>query len=647
MLKLLKKLTAKKKSQQTKAQPQSPSPTGWHTPMTATELLDTPLRQQYLTTIWQNVSMSPKMFDLLYRTPINRYVEMVQLLPASESHHHSHLGGMIDHGLEVIAIGSKLRQSYVLPQNAAPEDQAKQRDVWTAVVIYAALIHDIGKVATDLEIVLLDGTRWFPWQGIPKQPYNFRYIKGRDYHLHPALGSFFVGLMIPKEAFDWIAPFPEAFSKLMYFAANHTDKAGILGEIIQKADQYSVTVALGGEPTKLAEKPKTSFAKQLHLALQEVIKSYKLNTPKGGGQGWLAENGLWVMAKTTADSIRAYLIGQGISAPSKNGAMFDELVAHNLIEVTGENTAIWNVNVNSDSGWTKQFSMLKIQPSVIWENIDQRPNLFDGTVTLTDKNDSPSSEEITAAAAETLSLNAVIQAIPAQPVKVAIIQEVEPVAPVIHTPEPELEEKDDLPQDSDDMDMVLSLFEETSEQNVMPEPEPKMEETAVVLDIPKPKPASKVKAELPVSKPIKQSKTAVSEPTETAEIGEVQPFIDWVRSNVLSGKLLMNQNNAKLHFVENHLFMVTPSIFQLYCADVIGNTDKPTWERLQKQFQNLGIHKRQHLDDGDSRNIWICKVAGPNRQSTLNGYLIENVEMFVGNKLVINNQWLTLIGKIQ
>ena len=50
------------------------------------------------------------------KKPIERYAEMVQLLPASESHHHSHLGGMLDHGLEVLSFSAKLRQSYVLPQ---------------------------------------------------------------------------------------------------------------------------------------------------------------------------------------------------------------------------------------------------------------------------------------------------------------------------------------------------------------------------------------------------------------------------------------------------------------------------------------------------------------------------------------------------
>ncbi|WP_081250489.1 TraI domain-containing protein [[Haemophilus] ducreyi] len=38
------------------------------------------------------------------------------------------------------------------------------------------------------------------------------------------------------------------------------------------------------------------------------------------------------MSKNTADNIRAYLISQGISVPSQNGKLFDELQAHNLIE---------------------------------------------------------------------------------------------------------------------------------------------------------------------------------------------------------------------------------------------------------------------------------------------------------------------------
>ena len=88
---------------------------GWITPFSASELLNSELRQKYLNLLWQQVSMTQDMFNELYKKPIERYAEMVQLLPASESHHHSHLGGMLDHGLEVLSFAAKLRQSYVLP----------------------------------------------------------------------------------------------------------------------------------------------------------------------------------------------------------------------------------------------------------------------------------------------------------------------------------------------------------------------------------------------------------------------------------------------------------------------------------------------------------------------------------------------------
>ncbi len=60
-------------------------------PQSAKKLLDTPFRQQHLKTIWQNVSMYPDMFNKLYQKPIEKYAEIVQLLPASESHYHSHM----------------------------------------------------------------------------------------------------------------------------------------------------------------------------------------------------------------------------------------------------------------------------------------------------------------------------------------------------------------------------------------------------------------------------------------------------------------------------------------------------------------------------------------------------------------------------
>lgn len=624
--------------------------TGWHLPLPAKKLLDTPLRQQYLTTIWQNVSMSPEMFKMIYQEPIERYAEMVQLLPASESHHHAHIGGMLDHGLEVIAIATKLRQRYILPQNVHPEEQAKQRDIWTAVIIYAALLHDIGKCAVDIEVVLKDGQRWFPWQGIPMQPYNFRYIKARDYQLHPILGGFFANKLIPQSAIDWIALYPQAFSSLMYFIAGHTDKAGILSEIIQKADQTSVTLALGGDPTKLAEQPKTSFAKQLLIALRQVISGYKLNESKGGN-GWLTEDGLWVMSKSMADSIRAVLLQQGIAVPSQNGKLFDELQAHKLIDATPEGKAIWKGKITSNSGWTheKPFTLLKISPQVIWESIEQRPIPFDGRVEVV--NDEGEIQTI-AAVTETEVPILDIDIAPTQG------QPNEPqhkIAPV-KTPIQAME------ADKSETEFVLDLFPITHEYQ-------QEQDTPQVENVSAPMPkhiSSMDKGEKEKTgtvntihtteavniSPAKKREKAISlipstetNPPTATDINAVA-FVEWIKASLIAGTLFINKPRALVHQVNNHLFLVTPGIFKVYLRDVVKRTDDESWKLLQKRFQILGIHRRQHLGD-DSQNIWTCSVTGPNRKSTIKGFLLPEPQKFIGNKVVLNNQWLTLQGEIK
>ncbi|EME04353.1 integrating conjugative element relaxase, PFGI-1 class [Mannheimia haemolytica serotype 6 str. H23] len=49
--------------------------------------------------------------------------------------------------------------------------------------------------------------------------------------------------------------------------SGHNDKAGLLSEIVQKADQHSVTLAIGGDVNKLVQRPVNSLPKQIVLAL--------------------------------------------------------------------------------------------------------------------------------------------------------------------------------------------------------------------------------------------------------------------------------------------------------------------------------------------------------------------------------------------
>lgn len=101
---------------------------GFTQPSLGRDLLALPRRQKLIENIWQRTSLSREQFASLYRVPLERYADLVQQLPASENHHHAYPGGLLDHGLEIVAYALKIRQNYLLPIGAPPESQAAQAE---------------------------------------------------------------------------------------------------------------------------------------------------------------------------------------------------------------------------------------------------------------------------------------------------------------------------------------------------------------------------------------------------------------------------------------------------------------------------------------------------------------------------------------
>lgn len=337
-------------------------------------------RRQLLDRIWQYTALSHVQFIQLYLNPIHRYAEQVQQLPASETHHHAYLGGMLDHGLELVACSLKLRQSYLLPTGAAPEDQAAQTDAWSAAIAYGALLHDIGKIAVDLQVERQDGSPWHPWQGPLDQPYRFRYLKGRDYHLHGAAAGLLYTQILDRPILDWLSGFPSLWASLLYVLAGQYERAGVLGELVIQADRVSTAQNIGGNPSKALQAPIHSLQHHLINGLRHLVQhELKLNQP--GAAGWLTQDALWLVSKTVTDKLRAYLLSQSIEGiPTSNIAVFDELQSHGLVESTPEGKAIWTALV-VQGDWQQSFTFLRLQPALIWGSED-RPEAFSGTVSV-------------------------------------------------------------------------------------------------------------------------------------------------------------------------------------------------------------------------------------------------------------------------
>lgn len=81
----------------------------------------------------------------------------------------------------------------------------------------------------------------------------------------------------------------------MYAMAGHYDKANVLAEIVQKADQNSVALALGGDITRIGSETRHFLCETTYLALRYLISQKFKISSKGPGDGWLTEDGLWLI----------------------------------------------------------------------------------------------------------------------------------------------------------------------------------------------------------------------------------------------------------------------------------------------------------------------------------------------------------------
>ena len=280
--------------------------------------------QPTLDEILRQSRLAPEVFARDLRSAVVAYAEFVQLAPASESHHHAHPGGLLGHTLEVLLAATTLRNGYLLPLGAPTELIDQQRDHWTYTVFLAALLHDIGKIMTDLRLVARDTPqspvrRWLPLSGALTQSYAKEYQIGfaptaeRDYLAHKKLSLVLLQAIAPANTLAFLGRENTVLESLSAFLGGDSkpgtaafEGAKTLATIIKKADQMSVA-------HNLQHGPRQRFATATAVPLIErLMSTIRIMLAQGtvlplnrdGAAGWVFDGAIYFVAKRLADAVR-------------------------------------------------------------------------------------------------------------------------------------------------------------------------------------------------------------------------------------------------------------------------------------------------------------------------------------------------------
>ena len=535
--------------------------------------------QPQLSRLRQLTSLPEGHYKKLYSELLQSFAELVQLLPASESHHHAHAGGLLQHSLETAEAALRIRQSYLLPQGGIPEKQSMSADLYTYAVFTAALIHDIGKPLTDQAVTLYhdDGRTesWSPLGGplAPGSRYSISFRRSRQYRTHERIPLLMVQWIIPIAGQVWLSSDQDVLEQWSSVLSGVTDEANVISEIIKKADQYSVANNLmGGQGAAIAQQPVMPLHQRLVTELRRLVnETWLINRP--GGVAFMAEGSdmIWLVSKRSLDELRASMIGQGQTGIPPNPRIMDELMQHGYLNASQDDKAARRVRITIGD-WEQALTCIGLRISKIWGSSKPPQPDKPAQVSIDGESTQPVPEDLQS-----------------QPIATPIRSE--DVAPVAQSRDQESSH-------------AQAREVETEQDRLTTIPFAPAKETG---------------------KPATKASEATHEDADQDEENDgedlAKRFMDWLATGIKTTKLDINTAKAMVHTVPDGVLIVSPRIFRVFAQGVGCD-----YKKVQRKFQRLRINKKTT----NGENIWTYDVQGERKSSVIKGMIIMDPKRELG-----------------
>lgn len=320
--------------------------------------------------------------DRLLMPLITQFVDLVNILPASESHHHSGVCGLFAHSIQCASAAVAVAERQLLGGGKSLRQRYQDRPRWLLAAGVMGLVHDVGKVF-DVEVVTENGDKWNPfvcslWAWVTQVNAEHVFILWRQDRVHKQHELRSVRLaysrLFTKELMAYLTAvsgdlIPGAIDDAIVFGT------GPLAAVLKEAEAESIRQ--DGESRKLLGAACTCSASPLVTPILSAIKE-------------LLEAGLW---SVNMEESQVYVTGQGtfihlnevsasdvhqaavrLQAPYVPGTpegLIRVLREQNLIDthpdVNDQPSAIWLVKVGE--GNNRKLACIKLcDPMVLFEH---------------------------------------------------------------------------------------------------------------------------------------------------------------------------------------------------------------------------------------------------------------------------------------
>ena len=113
---------------------------------------------------FNRLALNKEEVDRLLMPLVTRVMTLVNILPASESHHHSGVCGLFAHSVQCASAAVAAAERQLLAGGTTLRQRYQDRPRWLAAAGVMGLVHDVGKVF-DVEVVAENGDKWNPFTG--------------------------------------------------------------------------------------------------------------------------------------------------------------------------------------------------------------------------------------------------------------------------------------------------------------------------------------------------------------------------------------------------------------------------------------------------------------------------------------------------